>query len=66
MDTDQHVYRSYLLRLWRSTNDTTASWYASLENPVTGERKGFNNLNDLVAYLQAEPEDNAILEDKNE
>jgi hypothetical protein len=48
---------SYLLRLWR-TND---QWRASLENPGTGKRIGFANLEQLFAYLM-----DLIEEDPNE
>lgn len=61
MDTDQHVYRSYLLRLWRSKSDATISWYASLEDPVSGERKGFSNLKSMINFLEADHEDNTQL-----
>lgn len=54
MDTDQHIYRSFLLRLWRSKSDETSSWFASLEDPVSGERKGFSSLNAMVKYLETE------------
>jgi len=54
MDTDQHTYRSYLLRLWRSKSDDTLSWYASLEDPVSGERKGFSDLRSMIEYLETE------------
>ncbi len=59
MDTDQHIYRSYLLRLWRTKNDPNASWYASLEDPVKGTRKGFSSLNAMVDYLQSDLNDDA-------
>jgi hypothetical protein len=56
MDTDQQIYRSYLLRLWRSKSDGSLSWYALLEDPVNGQRKGFSNLKSMVDYLEAEYE----------
>ena len=45
-------YLSYLLRMWRTGSEGQAVWRASLENPFTGERKGFANLKDLVTFLQ--------------
>ncbi len=57
MDTDQHIYRSYLLRLWRSKDESTISWFASLEDPVSGERKGFSSLDALVTFLESDPDD---------
>jgi hypothetical protein len=45
------AYFSYLLRLWRSGADGEALWHASLESPLTGERRGFAALHDLFAFL---------------
>jgi hypothetical protein len=42
---------SYLLRLWRTDELGNSSWQASLENPETGKRIGFANLEQLFAYL---------------
>jgi hypothetical protein len=36
--------------LWQEGKDT--NWRASLENPHTGERRGFSNLESLFAFLQ--------------
>ncbi len=47
----QQVYRSYLLRLWRSGTGRDALWHASLESPLTGERQGFATLKDLFIFL---------------
>ena len=51
-------YLSYLLRLWRSGRDDTAVWRASLESPIAGERRGFANLRDLFAFLEAVTSEN--------
>ena len=45
-------YISYLLRAWRSNGEGTSAWRASLQNPHTGERIGFANLEDLFAFLR--------------
>ena len=47
-------YLSYLLRLWPASRDTEATWHASLENPHTGQRLGFANLEDLLQFLKEE------------
>jgi hypothetical protein len=47
-------YLSYLLRVWRTGSAESAVWRASLENPFTGERRGFAGLKDLFAYLLAQ------------
>jgi len=46
-------YFSYLLRLWGGGNGESI-WRASLENPMTGERRGFASLKELFAFLQAQ------------
>ena len=43
-------YHAYLLRMWRPDRDALA-WQASLQDPKTGERIGFSDLEDLFAYL---------------
>ena len=45
-------YCAFLLRLWREEGETY--WRASLEDPLTGEKQGFANLNRLVKYLVAQ------------
>ncbi len=42
-------YHAYLLRLWRESEHDP--WRATLEDPHTGERLGFANLDRLLAYL---------------
>ena len=45
---------SYLLRLWRVEDDGKMIWRASLQNPDTGERRGFSTVADLLSFLEAE------------
>jgi len=45
-------YHSYLLRLWIEDTNGKRGWRISLENPFTGERRGFASLNDLCTYLK--------------
>ncbi len=46
-------YLSYLLRLWQaSSGGGELVWRASLEDPHTGERRGFAGLAELLAYLE--------------
>jgi len=50
-------YRSYLLSFWEERSqdpDTPAVWRFSLEDPHTGQRRGFANLRELVAALERE------------
>jgi hypothetical protein len=50
--TDLPDYHAYLLRLWRTRQADRSVWRASLEDPHTGERRGFASLAQLVDYLQ--------------
>lgn len=48
--TGQADYRSYLLRLWRVSEEKPV-WRASLEDPRTGNRMLFSSLDELFAFL---------------
>ena len=45
-------YQSYLLRLWVEDENGKQVWRISLEDPFTGERRGFASRRDLCAYLE--------------
>jgi hypothetical protein len=53
----QPDYLSYLLRLWRVSEDrgvqrgSAADWRASLESPHSSERVGFAGLEELFDFL---------------
>ncbi|MFN8457939.1 MAG: hypothetical protein U0401_25360 [Anaerolineae bacterium] len=50
-------YLGYLLRCWQERGQHVNSWAVwrfSLEDPHTGRRRGFANLEALIAFLQAE------------
>jgi hypothetical protein len=47
-------YLSYLLRLWQASSGGEMVWRASLEDPHSGERRGFACLAELVAFLERE------------
>lgn len=49
-------YLSYLLRLWQAGHRDNPVWRASLESPMTGERRGFANLKELFAFLETQAE----------
>ncbi len=53
MDIRKAGYHSYLLRLWRGVTAGDPNWRASLEDPQTGERHGFADLEELFGYLEA-------------
>jgi hypothetical protein len=48
----QSRYLSYLVRLWQASQSDEAGWHASIENPLTGVRQGFANLDLLFAFLR--------------
>jgi hypothetical protein len=57
-------YHSYLLRLWRDEDrkgpdqvGRRRAWRVSLENPITGERTGFADLEGLFDYLREQTAD---------
>jgi hypothetical protein len=46
------TYLSYMLRLWQAgSREGRSVWRASLENPHTGERQAFGDVEALVAFL---------------
>ena len=47
------AYASYLLRIWRSGEGALVRWHASLEDTRTGDRYGFADLAEAVAFLEA-------------
>ena len=52
-------YRSYLLAFWEERSQVPSApavWRFSLEDPHTGQRRGFATLESLVAALQRETE----------
>lgn len=49
---EPHRYMAYMLRLWQVDSDQGLSWRASLENPHTGERRGFASLEALFKFLE--------------
>ena len=44
-------YLSYLLRLWETTDGERRVWRATLESPLSGERRSFASLDELFAFL---------------
>ncbi len=54
MDRRQPDYRSYLLRLWWANDEDEVTLRIYLEDPLTGERKGFSILEELIAFLRKE------------
>ncbi len=57
MAKQERRYWAFMLRLWQVGSGRAIAWRASLEDPHTGERKGFADLDSLLAFLkdQIEP-----------
>ncbi len=53
-ELDEKKYRSFLLRLWQVDVKEIRAWRFSLEDPVTGERKGFAHIAKLMSFLMEE------------
>jgi hypothetical protein len=54
MGGEPRLYHAYLLRLWMEQRGGQPLWRASLEDPHTGQRLGFADLNQLFAFLQTQ------------
>lgn len=52
MDPAAPGYTTYLLRLWNADAEQGPVWRVTLENPRTGERHVFLNLEALLAFLE--------------
>ena len=54
MNHEDEGYVAYLLRLWPVRNGESTLWRASLENPYSGERHGFVDLETMLLFLEQE------------
>ncbi len=54
MEREPPNYLSYLLRLWRVSDDEGPTWRAVLKSSHTGEEVGFGRLDALFDYLRSE------------
>ena len=52
MTTQPRRYMAYLVRLWQVNGEGQPAWRASIEDPHTGERRGFADLPGLFAFLE--------------
>ncbi len=53
-------HQAYLLRLWEERSQHSAgsaTWRFSLEDPRTEERRGFADIESLVAFLRGQMDD---------
>lgn len=63
MNVRPRKYLAYLLRLWQVEENGLHVWRASLEDPDTGERRGFASLNLLAHYLREQARTHEDVED---
>jgi hypothetical protein len=63
--TNSPRYLAYMLRLWQVDRQGQPEWRASLESPHTGERLGFADVAQLLAFLQ-EKTDTRPLDNEND
>ena len=57
MTTQPRHYMAYLVRLWQVNGEGQPAWRASIEDPHTGEQRGFASLENLVAFLREQMEE---------
>ena len=76
MDTDDEMtffdkpprYHSFLITMWQErsqSTDVSVVWRFRMEDPHTGQRRGFADMDALVAALQQEIEDSNAEEPGN-
>ena len=66
MNINRRDRLSFLLRLWQADTLRPETWRASLEDPSTGERKGFANLETLIRFLKSLTMDSDFTGEQNE
>jgi hypothetical protein len=53
METEESLhYVAYLLRMWGEKSGRTTEWRASLQDPHSGDRVGFADLDELFGFLR--------------
>lgn len=57
MKPGKHHYLSYLLRLWFVEQKSGGVWRASLEDPHSGKRSGFADMNSLMQFLDQQTQE---------
>jgi len=51
-EANECSYQSYLLRIWRTGSYGERTWRCMLEDPHTGQRHGFGDMDALRAFLR--------------
>ncbi len=52
MSAEPEHYLAYLIRFWTEPGSLPGQWRASLEDPRTGERRGFAGLEALMGFVR--------------
>ena len=52
MEDQRRSYLAYLLRLWQVKSKGGTTWRVTLQSPQSGDRIGFDRLEDLFDYLR--------------
>jgi len=52
-DKQSPTYLAYLIRLW---HEEGVGWRATVEDPHTGDKKAFSNLDALLSFLREQTE----------
>ena len=52
MEVEQPDYLSYLLRLWRVSDEEEPTWRGLLKSSRTGQQVGFGSLEELFCFIQ--------------
>lgn len=52
VDSDNVRYFAFMLRLWQVCTNNQVVWRVSIEDPHTGERHGFADLDRLFEFLE--------------
>jgi hypothetical protein len=48
------AYKAWMLRMWRVESEAGPAWHASLQRVGTEERCGFDDVEQLVAFLRSQ------------
>jgi hypothetical protein len=57
----EQTYSSFLVRIWRRESARTSAWQAMVEDPGTGTRRAFAELESLFDFLREQAGVMAVL-----
>lgn len=65
MERNAHYNFVFILRLWRNGDADAAGWRFTVEDTMTGERRGFGDLKRAVRFIECEMEASAAAADES-